>query len=102
VRKIGPRIRRSVESSQSKLADLSQILQETFSGNRVVKAFGMEAFEIKRFRTAGRELLHATMRWIRFAVISSPLMDLLSAVVILLALLYARNQIAHNLMTLGT
>ena len=41
VGKIGRRIRQAVQSSQSKLAELSQILQETVSGNRVVKAFGM-------------------------------------------------------------
>ena len=34
------------------LADISEILQETISGFRVVKAFGMEGFEIARFRRA--------------------------------------------------
>jgi subfamily B ATP-binding cassette protein MsbA len=102
VRKLGPRIRRSVESSQQRLGDLSQILQETLSGNRVVKAFAMEEFEIARFRAAARNVLLASMRWIRLAVIASPLMDLLSAVVIVVALLYARNQIVHRVMTVGT
>ena len=46
VSKLGRRIRRSMESSQSRLGELNQILQETLSGNRVVKAFGMERFEI--------------------------------------------------------
>jgi len=39
VKKFGRKIRRSAENSQTRLADLSQILQETVSGNRVVKAF---------------------------------------------------------------
>ena len=39
VGKLGRRIRHSVQESQSRLADLSQILQETVTGNRVVKAF---------------------------------------------------------------
>jgi len=101
VRKLGPRIRRSVETSQARLAELSQILQETLSGNRVVKAFGMEQFEVDRFRAAARNLLRVSMRWIRLAVLSSPLMDTLSAVVIVLLLLYARGQILHNTMTVG-
>jgi subfamily B ATP-binding cassette protein MsbA len=50
VTKFGRKIRRSAETSQSRLGDLSQILQETVSGNRVVKAFGMEPFEIRKFR----------------------------------------------------
>jgi ATP-binding cassette, subfamily B, bacterial MsbA len=102
VRKLGQRIRRSTESSQSHLGELSQILQETLSGNRVVKAFGMERFEIARFRQRAKWLLHENMRWIRSFVISGPLMDLLSAVVIAVVLLYAREEIKHGLMTIGT
>jgi len=52
VARFGRRIRQSTEKSRARLADLSQILQETISGNRVVKAFGMEQFEIRKFREA--------------------------------------------------
>jgi subfamily B ATP-binding cassette protein MsbA len=76
-------------------------LQETVSGNRVVKAFGMEQFEIRKFRGASHRLLRENMRWVRAAVITSPLMDLLGAVVIPLLLLYARGQIQHQVMTTG-
>ena len=101
VSKFGRKIRRSAENSQNRLGDLSQILQETVSGNRVVKAFGMEQFEIRKFRAASKRLLRENMRWVRAAVITSPLMDLLGAVVIPLLLLYARGQIQHQIMTTG-
>jgi ATP-binding cassette, subfamily B, bacterial MsbA len=101
VSKFGRKIRRSVETSQTRLGDLSQILQETFSGNRVVKAFGMENFETQKFRSAARRLLRENMRWVRAAVITSPIMDLLGAIVIPLLLLFARGQIQHNIMTTG-
>ena len=101
VNKFGRKIRRSVETSQSRLGDLSQILQETVSGNRVVKAFGMEPFEIRKFRDAARRLLRENMRWVRAGVITSPLMDLLGAIVIPLLLLYARGAIQHHVMTTG-
>ena len=100
--KLGRRVRRAVESSQSRLGELTQILQETFSGNRVVKAFGMECFEIGRFRDAARRLLRDNLRAARFVVLTSPLMDVLTAVVVVLVLLYARGQIAAGGMTLGT
>ena len=58
-----------------------------------MKAFGMEDFEIGKFREAARRLLRENMRWIRAAVATSPLMDLLGAVVIVLVLMYARGQI---------
>ena len=99
--KLGRRIRHSVESSQSKLGELNQILQETVAGNRVVKAFGMEDFEIGKFRAAARRLLSETMRWVRTQVVSSPLMDLLLPVVISLLLLYARDKIRHEQLTIG-
>jgi len=101
VNKFGGKIRRSSESSQTRLGDLSQILQETVSGNRVVKAFGMEGFEITKFRETARRLLRENMRWVRAAAATGPLMDLLGAIVIPLLLLYARDQIKHGLMTSG-
>ena len=101
VSKFGRKIRRSAENSQSRLGDLSQILQETVSGNRVVKAFGMEQFETRKFREASRRLLRENMRYVRAGVITSPLMDLLGAIVIPLLLLYARGQIQHHIMTTG-
>jgi subfamily B ATP-binding cassette protein MsbA len=83
------------------LADLGQILEETFTGNRVVKAFGMEAFEIGKFQEAAQRLLRENMRWVRAAVATPPLMDVLGAMVIPLILLYARGQIQHHQMTTG-
>ena len=99
--KLARRIRGSTEKSRSRLADLSQILQETISGNRVVKAFGMEGFEIRKFREASRKLLRENMRWIRAFAGTSPLMDLLGAVVVCMILLYARGQIRAGQMTTG-
>ncbi len=101
VSKLGRRIRHSVANSQSRLAELSQILQETVSGNRVVKAFGMEGFEIGKFRATGRRLLRENMRWIRAWVANGPLMELLGAVVLCFALLYARDRIKYGVFTKG-
>jgi ATP-binding cassette, subfamily B, bacterial MsbA len=100
--KLGRRIRRSSEKSRSRLADLSQILQETISGNRVVKAFGMEGFEIRKFRESSRNLLRENMRWIRAFAATSPLMDLLGAVVICIVLSFARSEIKVGRMTIGS
>ncbi len=101
VQKLGRRIRKSVESSQSNLAELSQILQETVSGNRVVKAFGMEDFEIRKFGHSARKLLRENMRSVRAYALTSPVMELLGAIVLALALLYARDQIRYGRMTQG-
>jgi subfamily B ATP-binding cassette protein MsbA len=101
VSKFGKRIRKSSERSRTRLADLSQILNETVSGNRVVKAFGMEDFEIRKFRDAARNLLRENMRWVRALAATSPLMDVLGAVVIAMILLVARGEIKSGRLTLG-
>ena len=101
VRSLGKNIRRSTEKIQAGVGELSQILEETVSGNRVVKAFGMEDFEVGKFRESAKRLLRENMRWIRAAVATSPLMDLLGAVVVVLVLMYARVQIKTGVMTTG-
>jgi subfamily B ATP-binding cassette protein MsbA len=62
----------------------------------------MEGFEIAKFRERARHLFRENMRWIRAYVATSPLMDLLGAVVIVLVLMYARVQIKLGMMTVGT
>jgi subfamily B ATP-binding cassette protein MsbA len=101
VMRLGRRIRQSSQRSQSGLAELSQILQETVSGNRVVKAFGMEEFETQKFRASARRLLRENMRWVRAHALTSPLMEFLGAVVLALVLLYARDRINKGLLTTG-
>jgi ATP-binding cassette, subfamily B, bacterial MsbA len=102
VGRLARKIRRSTEDSRARLADLSQILQETISGNRVVKAFGMERFEIQKFRDAARKLRRENMRWIRSLAAAGPMMDVLGAVVIAMIILYARGEIKVGRMTTGS
>jgi ATP-binding cassette, subfamily B, bacterial MsbA len=99
--KLGKLIRKSVQKSQTRLGELNQMIQEGVAGNRVVKAFGMEGFEIERFRDTARRLLKENVRWVSAYVLNGVLMDLLGAVLIALALLYARDQINHGAMTAG-
>lgn len=101
VGRLGRRVRRGVEGSQTRLGELSQIIQETVSGNRVVKAFGMEEFETNKFRDAARRMLRENMRWLRAHVVTSPLMDVLGAGVIVVVLFYARTQITAGVMNAG-
>jgi len=67
-----------------------------------VKAFGMEGFEIRKFREAARNLLRENMRWIRAMAATGPIMDVLGGVVIAMILLYARGEIKVDRMTIGS
>jgi ATP-binding cassette, subfamily B, bacterial MsbA len=100
-RKIGSRVRSATRQGQDKLADIQNILHETITGNRIVKAFNTEKWEISRFRGAARRLFRANLRSVAANALSSPLMDILGAIGIALLLLLGRDRIAHGQMTLG-
>src|SRR2546423_8454915 len=94
--KIGRRTRHTTRHGQNKLADVQNILHETITGNRIVKAFGMEAWEFARFRRAAQRLFRANLRSIAAAAISSPLMDFFGASAAALLLLLGREQVVHG------
>jgi subfamily B ATP-binding cassette protein MsbA len=100
-RKIGRRVRTSTRGGQDKLAEIQNILHETITGNRIVKAFGMEKWEMERFRAAARRLFRANLRLVAAFAISSPLMDIFGAVAIALLLLLGRDQINRHGLTEG-
>ena len=95
-RRIGRSVRKTTRRGQDKLAEIQNIVQETITGNGIVKAFGMELWEINRFRNAAARLLSANMRSVAVQSISSPLMDALGAVAIALLLLFGRTRIQHG------
>jgi subfamily B ATP-binding cassette protein MsbA len=99
--RIGRRVRSTTRTGQDQLADVQNILQETITGNRIVKAFGMESWEVARFRRAAQRLFRANLRSVAATAISSPLMDVFGSIAIALLLLLGRAQIAHNELTLG-
>jgi ATP-binding cassette, subfamily B, bacterial MsbA len=95
-RRVGRSVRKTTRRGQDKLAEIQNIVQETIMGNGIVKAFGMEGWEMNRFRRASDRLLTANMRSVAMQSISSPLMDALGAVAIALLLFYGRQRILHG------
>jgi subfamily B ATP-binding cassette protein MsbA len=101
IRRIGRGVRRTTRKGQDKLAEIQNILHETITGNRIVKAFNMEFWELLRFRQAARRLFRANLSSVRAQAISSPLMDLIGAVAIAGLLLLGRGAIKSHAMTTG-
>jgi subfamily B ATP-binding cassette protein MsbA len=95
-RRVGRSVRHTTRRGQDKLAEIQNIVQETITGNGIVKAFGMELWEMNRFRKAADKLLTANMRSVAVQSISSPLMDAMGAVAIALLLLVGRGRILHG------
>lgn len=101
-RKIGRQVRSTTRKGQDKLAEIQNILHETITGNRIVKAFGMESWEVSRFRKAAQRFFRANLRSVAAAAVSSPLMDIFGAIAIALLLLLGRAQINKQVFTPGT
>jgi len=99
--RLGRRIRRTSRRTQDNAAELNQILQETLSGHQVVKAFGTEEYESRRFNAAAHKLLKNNLRYVLQQAISSPLIEFFGAITIVGLLTYARTQIKTGDMTSG-
>ena len=100
-RRIGRHVRHTTRKGQDKLAEIQNILHETITGNGIVKAFGMERWEMRRFRNAAKRLFSANLKAVSMQAISSPLMDAIGAVGIALLLLLGRDRIKTHQMTEG-
>ena len=94
-------LRASSETSLRRWRDISEILQETISGFRVVKAFGMEKFEIGRFRRAAQRLFHVNMRITRTSAVMPPIMEFVGGLVLVGALFYGSYSINADRLTTG-
>lgn len=78
---IGQRLRKQSAISQEQMADVTSILQETISGVRVVKAFGMEPFEIRKFMTETQRYFKTLIRITRTRNLASPINEFLGATI---------------------
>ena len=73
--RFGRGLRRTTHRSQERMADLANLVSEAVRGHRVVKAFGMEEFENRRFAEVTRSHLRLTLRGQLLANISSPVIE---------------------------
>lgn len=75
---IGLKLRRHSGMIQEKMADITSIIQETISGVKIVKAFGMEEYENEKFGNQTRRFFRMMLRLTRTRNLSSPLTEFLS------------------------
>jgi subfamily B ATP-binding cassette protein MsbA len=99
--RFGKRIRSTTRKSQEELEHLSHVTAEAFTGHRIVKAFGAEAHEEKRFRRASYQLYRTNLRVTRALAILPPLMELLGGVAVVGLIWYGSTQIKEGSLTQG-
>ncbi|MEZ4579419.1 MAG: hypothetical protein R2861_08395 [Desulfobacterales bacterium] len=57
------------------MAEMNAFLHETFSGNKIVKAFGMEAYEKSLCRCKNHAVFRFDIKSIRAKALTSPVME---------------------------
>jgi subfamily B ATP-binding cassette protein MsbA len=97
--KLGRRIRRTSRNTQDVVGELNQVLQEAISGQQVVKAFGAERYEGRRFRAVAARLLKTNLRKVLLQGIPSPFIELMGAVTFVGLLWFGRAEIKSNVLT---
>lgn len=78
---IGLKVRKQSTLVQRKIADITSVLQETISGVKVVKAFGMEPYENKKFVKETRSYLKTVLKIVRIRDAASPITEMISIIV---------------------
>ncbi len=99
---IGHRLYALNRRTQRQIAQLAVVLQESFTGTKIVKAFGRERFEQDRFDGVNDRLLRLSLKNARTDYIAEPLLELCAAIGIAGALWYGGTRVIHGDMTPGT
>ena len=89
-------LKRNSIKTQQKMAAITTVLQETISGIRVVKAFAMEKFELKRFKRYTADYNDTMVHLTRIGSIAIPLTEMLGVIAGALILWYGGRQILTN------
>ncbi|UFS68634.1 lipid A export permease/ATP-binding protein MsbA [Geomonas sp. RF6] len=77
--RIGKKIKSLSKMGQGKMGDITSILQESFSGIKVIKAFGLEDREVEKFFRTNREFYFYIRKSIKYDGISTPIMELITS-----------------------
>lgn len=99
---LGRRVRKASTGIQESMGDLSAFIHETFIGTKVVKAFGMEAYEKKRFRLKTKKVFTQEIKAAIAKALSSPIMEFLGGVAIAVVVWYGGTRVLQGLSTPGT
>ena len=91
--RIGQSLRRRSIRSQERIATTTSILDETFGAMRIVKAFGMEEYEVNRFRESERSYFNLIISLVRRRGLASPITEVIGVFAVTTILYFIGSQI---------
>ena len=100
--KLGKKVRNISKGTQISLGDLNSFLHETFTGNAIVKAFGMAQYEKKRFAKKSRALFRLELKAVRAKALASPIMELMGGIGVAFVIWVGGARVIEGSSTPGT
>lgn len=91
--KIGNSLKRRSIKSQERIADITSILDETIGAMRIVKAFGMEKYEIERFRKEEGKYFDLLISLVRRRALASPITEFIGVISVTIILYFIGSEI---------
>ena len=101
IARLGRRMRKVTDATQSQLADFASQLDDTFQGVRMVKAYAREDFEVARTKNTIRQMFKVYYKTARIESAPSPIMGFVSGIAGALVVWYAGYHAIHSNFTTG-
>ena len=102
VANIARKLRRFSRKGQEILGNINATVLESFSGIKIVRAFGMESREIDKFRLYNDSYLEVVKKNVKYVEITSPLLEVLGVISAAFILWYGGNQVLNEEISQGT
>ena len=84
----GRKVRRSAGNMQTQFSELTNVMSESFTGNRIIKAYNLEGTVVEQFRATAKRLIGHYMRIVRSMETPGPMMEVCGAVAVALVVFY--------------
>lgn len=98
---IGRKIKNNTRRGQEAMGSLTSVLQESLSGIKVVKSFGMEEFESRRFSRENLSFYRFIRKVIKYNSVATPIIELLGSFGVAMVFWYGLHRVFSGAMTQG-
>jgi len=99
--RIGSKIKSYSRRQQGAMGSLTKVLEQAFSGIKVIKAFGTEKDEFHKFKSENRSFYHFFRKVIKYDAASSPVVEILGSLGLAAVLWYGMDRVLSGAMTQG-
>ena len=99
--RLGRRMRKVTANTQEEMGLFTTLLEQTFQGIRVVKAYGMEGYEKSRIAGIVERIFKLNLKSARTRALSSPIMETLGGVAVCIVIIYGGHRVIEGATTSG-